>query len=81
MDVSEVVRGSDLLKSTARQLLLYRAMGWTAPQFYHCDLVRDQAGTRLAKRHDALSIRKLRESDWTAEQVRASFPSVIFASV
>ena len=71
MNVSEVVRGADLLKSTARQLLLYRAMEWTAPLFYHCDLVRDENGMRLAKRHDALSIRKLRENGWTTEQVRA----------
>jgi glutamyl-tRNA synthetase len=75
MKISEVVRGADLLKSTGRQLLLYRAMPWEAPQFYHCDLVRDEGGMRLAKRHDALSIRKLRESGWTAEQVRArAFP-------
>jgi glutamyl-tRNA synthetase len=71
MQISEVVRGADLLKSTARQLLLYRALGLAAPEFYHCDLVRDDSGTRLAKRHDALSIRTLRESGWTAEQVRA----------
>jgi glutamyl-tRNA synthetase len=71
MKISEVVRGADLLKSTARQLLLYRALELDAPQFYHCDLVRDENGARLAKRHDALSIRKLRESGWTAEQVRA----------
>ena len=70
MGITEVVRGADLLKSTARQLLLYRALGWEAPQFYHCDLVRDAAGLRLAKRHDALSIRYLRERGWTAEQVR-----------
>jgi glutamyl/glutaminyl-tRNA synthetase len=70
MKISEVVRGADLLKSTARQLLLYRALGWDAPQFYHCDLVRDEAGVRLAKRYDALSIRRLRESGCTAEQVR-----------
>jgi len=70
MSVSEVVRGTDLLKSTARQLLLYQALGFEAPEFYHCDLVRDDGGARLAKRHDALSIRKLRESGWTADQVR-----------
>lgn len=70
MQVSEVVRGADLLKSTARQLLLYRALGWEAPQFYHCDLLRDESGTRLAKRHDALSLRRLRESGWTAGQAR-----------
>jgi glutamyl-tRNA synthetase len=71
MKISEVVRGADLLKSTARQLLLYRSLGSPAPNFYHCDLVRDEAGARLAKRHDSFSIRKLRESGWSADQVRA----------
>lgn len=71
MRISEVVRGADLLKSTARQLLLFRALGLPIPNYYHCDLVRDEHGVRLAKRHDALSIRKLRESGWTPQQVRS----------
>ena len=70
MRITEVVRGADLLKSTARQILLYRALDWEAPRFYHCDLVRDGAGVRLAKRHDALSIRALRHGGLTPEQVR-----------
>jgi glutamyl/glutaminyl-tRNA synthetase len=70
MRITEVVRGADLLKSTTRQILLFRALGFPAPAYYHCGLVRDEAGVRLAKRHDALSIRKLRESGRTAEQVR-----------
>jgi glutamyl-tRNA synthetase len=69
MDITEVVRGEDLLKSTARQILLYRALGLTIPQFYHCELMRDETGLRLAKRHDALSIRSLRERGWTPEAV------------
>lgn len=69
MRITEVVRGADLLKSTARQILLFRALGVPAPSFYHCDLVRDESGVRLAKRHDALSIRKLRERGWTPEAV------------
>jgi glutamyl/glutaminyl-tRNA synthetase len=69
MRITEVVRGADLVKSTARQLLLYRACGWTPPAFYHTDLVLDEAGIRLAKRHDGLSIRHLRETGWTREQV------------
>ena len=72
MKITEVVRGADLLKSTARQVLLCRALDIAIPDHYHCDLVRDEAGVRLAKRHDALSIRKLREEGWTPEQVRAS---------
>jgi glutamyl-tRNA synthetase len=70
MGITEVVRGADLLKSTARQVLLYRALGLPVPDFYHCDLVRDAAGVRLAKRHDSLSIRRLREMGWKPEQVR-----------
>jgi glutamyl/glutaminyl-tRNA synthetase len=69
MEITEVVRGADLLKSTARQILIYRALGIEPPHFYHCDLVRDESGVRLAKRHDALSVRQLRESGWTSEQV------------
>ena len=47
MRITEVVRGADLLLSTARQLLLYRALGWAAPAFYHCELMRDETGVRL----------------------------------
>ncbi len=70
MGITEVVRGADLLKSTARQILLFRALGLQIPDYLHCDLVRDDSGVRLAKRHDALSIRKLREMGWTPEKVR-----------
>jgi glutamyl/glutaminyl-tRNA synthetase len=69
MQITEVVRGADLLKSTARQLLLIRALGLRVPAYYHCDLVRDAAGLRLAKRHDALSLRKLREQGYGPQQV------------
>jgi glutamyl-tRNA synthetase len=67
--ITEVVRGADLLKSTARQILLCRALGFDVPAYYHCELVRDESGARLAKRHDALSIRQLRESGLSAAAV------------
>jgi glutamyl/glutaminyl-tRNA synthetase len=70
MAITEVVRGADLLKSTARQILLYRALHHALPDFFHCDLIRDDEGVRLAKRHDSLSIRKLRELGWTPDEVR-----------
>jgi glutamyl-tRNA synthetase len=60
MGLTEVVRGEDLLCSTARQLLLYRALELVAPRFHHCPLLTDDQGLRLAKRHDALSLRQLR---------------------
>lgn len=75
MRITEVVRGADLIASTFRQLALYRAMDWPIPAFYHCPLVADTAGTRLAKRDDALSIRTLRERGKTPEQVVAAMPA------
>lgn len=73
MQITEVVRGADLLKSTARQLLLYRALGFPPPKFFHCPLMTDESGVRLAKRHDALSLRKLREGGATPEALRRSW--------
>lgn len=70
MRITEVVRGADLLLSTARQLLIYRALGLEAPRFYHCALMTDESGARLAKRHDALSLRTLRERGETPATVR-----------
>jgi len=73
MDITEVVRGADLLLSTFRQVLLYHALGLTPPAFHHCPLVTDDKGVRLAKRHDALALRTLREQGRTPEQLRADW--------
>lgn len=74
MGITEVVRGADLLVSTARQLLLYRALGLAAPEFFHCPLVTDEAGVRLAKRHAALSLRALRVAGAGPSDLRAGWP-------
>ena len=58
--ITEVVRGDDLLPSTARQLLVYRALGLEPPRFSHVPLVLGLDGERLAKRHGALSLGELR---------------------
>jgi glutamyl-tRNA synthetase len=66
------VRGADLLKSTARQILLYRALGIEPPKWFHCRLVLDQHGRRLAKRTDALSLRVLRQRGVTPMNILAA---------
>ena len=71
--ITEVVRGADLVKSTFRQLLLFRTLGAPAPEFYHAPLMLDDAGVRLAKRHDALSLRALREQGVTPAQIIETF--------
>ena len=71
--VTEVVRGADLLRSTARQILLQRALRLPPVAYFHTALLRDSAGVRLAKRHDALAIRTLRQRGLSPEDVRAMF--------
>lgn len=73
MGITEVVRGADLLRSTARQILLQRALGLPPVAYFHTALLRDEAGVRLAKRHDALAIRTLRERGMEPEDVRRMF--------
>ena len=73
MGITEVVRGADLLTSTCRQLLLDRALGLAAPAFYHCPLMTDVSGLRLAKRDHATSLRGLRAGGATPAELRAQF--------
>lgn len=73
LGITEVVRGADLIKSTFRQLLLFRALGLAAPAFYHCPLVTDDQGIRLAKRHDALALRTLQKMGRLAADIRAEW--------
>ena len=92
--VTEVVRGADLLLSTARQLLILRALARCVqleldagrsspclplhalrqePAYFHCPLVRDEEGVRMAKRTGAQTLQALREAGVTAEEVRRQF--------
>src|SRR3954447_10233861 len=80
MQISEVVRGEDLLISTFRQLLLYRSLNLQLPKFFHAPLIRDESGRRLAKRHAPLSLRALRQSGATPEEIRDRFTTTAPAS-
>jgi glutamyl/glutaminyl-tRNA synthetase len=73
MKISEVVRGADLLISTARQILLYQSMDLAIPLFFHCPLMTDEHGVRLAKRHDSLSLRELRRRGAKPDKITAEF--------
>ncbi len=70
MGITEVVRGEDLLVSTARQLLLYRALDLRPPAFFHCPLMTDEQGVRLAKRDEAWSLRMLRGRGESPDLIR-----------
>lgn len=74
MHISEIVRGADLLRSTARQLLLVKALGYSVPAYFHCPLLLDHENHRLAKRHDSLSLRRMREEGADPGALRERFP-------
>ncbi len=73
MAITEVVRGADLLRSTVRQILIFRALGWTPPAWCHAPLLLDENGKRMAKRHDALSLTALRAGGADPDKIIATF--------
>ncbi len=83
--ITEIVRGADLLPSTARQILLQRALSLPHPRWWHLPLVLDSTGHRLAKRSDPLSLSTLRArgldprqiTTWAARTCRLPTPSLL----
>lgn len=73
-EVTHVTRGEDLLPSTHVHRLLQTLLGLPEPLYLHHAVVTDVKGVRLAKRHDSLSIRSLRESGLAASDVLKQLP-------
>jgi glutamyl-tRNA synthetase len=73
MQITDVLRGSDLLDSTPRQLALYAALGQQPPRFTHVPLLGDAAGSRLSKRDKSLSLAALRAEGVTPERLNGLF--------
>lgn len=69
MRINQVVRGADLLSSTARQILLYEALGFPVPTFAHVPLMLDEEGKRLSKRTNSTGLDPLRNAGIPPEQI------------
>jgi len=69
MHINQVVRGVDLLQSTARQILLFEALGFQIPTFAHVPLLLDEHGKRFSKRTQSAGLEPLRVEGITPEQV------------
>ena len=70
-DITMVTRGADLAPSTDVHRLLQNLLGYSSPRYNHHHLIRDTAGRRLANRDQDMTIRSLRESGYTPEEVIA----------
>ena len=69
MGITHVIRGDDHLTNTARQLLLFAALGATAPRFAHHSLVLGPDGGKLSKRHGATSVGEFRDLGYLPEAI------------
>jgi glutamyl-tRNA synthetase len=67
MKISHVMRGDEWIPSTPRHVLLYRAFGWTPPQYAHLPIFLAPGGGKLSKRHGATSVREYREKGYLPE--------------
>jgi glutamyl-tRNA synthetase len=69
MQINQVVRGVDLLESTARQILLFEALGFEVPTFAHIPLLLDKHGKRFSKRIQSAGLEPLRSAGATPGQI------------
>jgi glutamyl-tRNA synthetase len=67
MAITHVIRGDDHLTNTFRQCQVYDAMGWRRPHFAHIPLIHGADGTKLSKRHGAVSVLEFREQGYLPE--------------
>jgi glutamyl-tRNA synthetase len=70
MGITHVIRGADHLTNTARQVQLYRAMGWEEPVFAHVPLIHGPDGAKLSKRHSAVGIAAYRDKGFLPAGLR-----------
>ena len=68
--ITHVTRGEDMMELTAIHVLLQQLLGLKTPIYRHHKLIRDENGKRLAKRHDAMSIKTYRDAGYTADKIR-----------
>ena len=67
MGITHVIRGTDHLTNTFRQVQIYQAMGWEPPRFAHVPLIHGADGAKLSKRHGAQSVTEFREDGYLPE--------------
>jgi glutamyl-tRNA synthetase len=70
MEITHVIRGDDHLNNAFRQTQIYRALGWTVPEFAHVPLIHGPDGAKMSKRHGAIAVGDYRELGYLPEAMR-----------
>lgn len=67
MEITHIIRGEDHISNTPKQILLYKALGYSLPQFAHLPMILGPDKSRLSKRHGATSVNAYREMGFLPE--------------
>jgi len=67
MGINEVIRGDDHLSNTPKQIVVYEALGFEIPKFYHVPMIHNSAGKKLSKRDGATDVMAYKEMGYTPE--------------
>ena len=67
MEITHVVRGEDHVNNTPRQINIYKALGAPVPEFAHVSMILGDDGTKLSKRHGAVSVMQYRDDGYLPE--------------
>ncbi len=67
MGINEVIRGDDHLSNTPKQIVVYEALGFDIPKFYHVPMIHNSAGKKLSKRDGATDVMAYKEMGYTPQ--------------
>ncbi|MCR8679124.1 MULTISPECIES: glutamate--tRNA ligase [Campylobacter] len=67
MGVSHIIRGDDHLSNTPKQIILYEALGFEIPQFFHVAMINGSDGAKLSKRHGATDVMEYKNMGYLPE--------------
>lgn len=69
MEITHVIRGSDHITNTIKQIFIYQSLGWKIPEFCHIPLIHDEDGSKLSKRKCAVDVSSYKEQGFLSESV------------
>ena len=67
MGISDVIRGDDHLTNTAKQIVIYEALGFDVPKFYHIPMINNPEGKKLSKRDGAMDVMEYKKLGYLPE--------------
>ena len=67
MDMTDVIRGDDHLSNTPKQIVIYEALGFTVPKFYHIPMINNPSGKKLSKRDGAMDVMQYKRDGFLPE--------------